>query len=42
MGNRTIRRVLGDGSQLAQGWTDHIDASEWRREVQMILDALNR
>ncbi|GLW74800.1 hypothetical protein Kpho02_70970 [Kitasatospora phosalacinea] len=36
-----LQRVLGDGSELAQGWTDSSDASEWRREVEMILDALN-
>ncbi|MER7509631.1 DUF4259 domain-containing protein [Streptomyces lavendulae] len=37
-----LHRVLGDESELAKGWVDSSDATEWRQEVQLILQALGQ
>ena len=39
LARQALRRVLGDGSKLAQGWVDSSTAAEWRQEVQLILCA---
>ncbi|WP_435191456.1 DUF4259 domain-containing protein [Streptomyces sp. bgisy126] len=40
LAREALHRVLGDGSELAMGWVDNGDATEWRQEVQLILHAL--
>ncbi|MFD5326838.1 DUF4259 domain-containing protein [Streptomyces sp. NPDC127092] len=42
MARQALRRVLGDGSKLAQGWVDSSTAAEWRQEVQLILRAFDQ
>ncbi|MFJ6760806.1 DUF4259 domain-containing protein [Streptomyces sp. NPDC091273] len=37
---RALRRVLEDGSELAEGWVETTDAEEWRAMVQTITRAL--
>ncbi|MFG2981445.1 DUF4259 domain-containing protein [Streptomyces sp. NPDC048258] len=38
---RALRRVLEDGSEMAEGWVDGTDAEEWRAMVQTITRALD-
>ncbi|MFE1715427.1 DUF4259 domain-containing protein, partial [Streptomyces sp. NPDC058728] len=40
LAREALHRILGDGSELAKGWVDNSDATEWRQEVQLILHAL--
>jgi hypothetical protein len=41
LARQALRRVLGDGSKLAQGWVNSSTAAEWRQEVQLILWAFD-
>lgn len=36
-----LHHVLGDGSELAQGWVDSTAATQWRQSVQLILRTLD-
>lgn len=38
---RALRRVLEDGSELAEGWVETAEAEEWRATVQAITRALD-
>ncbi|MEI5519671.1 DUF4259 domain-containing protein [Streptomyces brasiliscabiei] len=40
LAHRALHRVTEDGSELTQGWVDSNDATAWRQEVQVMLDAL--
>ncbi|MEV7278684.1 DUF4259 domain-containing protein [Streptomyces sp. NPDC093111] len=42
LARQALRRVLGDGSELAGGWVDSSSAAEWRQEVQLILRAFDQ
>ncbi|MGI5134113.1 MULTISPECIES: DUF4259 domain-containing protein [unclassified Streptomyces] len=37
---QALRRVLGDGSELTEGWVNSSDAIEWRQGVTLILQVL--
>ncbi|MGC4980251.1 DUF4259 domain-containing protein [Streptomyces sp. DT193] len=41
LAREALHRILGDGSELAKGWVDSSDATEWRQEVELILRALS-
>lgn len=40
MAQQALRRVLQDGSELADGWVEGMEEDDWRREVRLITKTL--
>ncbi|MFG1664926.1 DUF4259 domain-containing protein [Streptomyces sp. Y7] len=40
MAQQALRRVLQDGSELADGWVEGTEEDDWRREVRLITKTL--